>query len=227
MNKRNDLSPRALMFSLVLILGFSSSAWAQMGEGNELQKCPVNSSSAVPDTGKAAIKCPFLKMAMPDTSSYKAFVQDCKANGMNPLMARFVARDVAKKQKGKEAVKRGEVPDIYNLDSVPGISHCDLFTRHLPELKSQARSMEKDGWITLQHLIEMKKRVAQHEQVEIAEPSKIETALIFIRAGGDRKTGKVKTEDVFTLLQGENPEGFGKVKASTLRKVRKMANWDD
>ena len=112
------------------------------------------------------------------------------------------------------------------LDQVPGVSHCDLYQAYLPELHSMAKDREVNNQITLQDLVEMKKWIAEKEEVEIIEPSKIETALVFVRAGGNFETGKVSTEDVFHVLEGRALENPGIVSMGKMNRARAMANWD-
>ncbi len=177
-------------------------------------------------SGKAEIKCPFLAFAKPSIENRSAFVNDVEKFGMDRTMAQFVALQVGWQQKGLWSILRGEAPDIYSLESVHGVSHCDLYSSYLPELEQEARSLEVNGQITLQDLVQMKKWVAQQLQVEVVESSQIETALLFVKAGGDLETQKVYTEDVFTLLKGQRPGRDALINADLLRKARELSNWD-
>ncbi len=195
-----------------------------------IQQCKAGSRTAqriamAEKMKKPVIRCPFLKIAKPATSGLKNFAKDAKKAGMDYWMAVFVAIQVTWAQKGFWAVVRGETPNIYALHRVKGVSHCDLYTSYLPEIQKMAKAMEKEGKLTLQDLVKMKQWVAQQEKVKINEPSKIETALVFIRAGGDLKTGKVRTVDVFDLLQGKAPAQGGKVTVSRMNRARKLARW--
>lgn len=140
-------------------------------------------------------------------------------------MALFVVLQVTAKQKSLSAALRGETPDLYALDKVPGVSHTDLYRTYLTELREQSETLESDGQLTLQDLVDMKEWVARQEHVEVIDSSRIETALLFVRAGGDLSTGKVATSDVFELLQGRAPSSKSQVTASTLSKAQKMAKW--
>lgn len=140
-------------------------------------------------------------------------------------MALFVVLQVTSKQKGPFAALRGETPDLNALDKVPGVSHTDLYSSYLTELREQSEKLEIDGQLTLQDLVDMKEWVAHQEQVDIIESSRIETALLFVRAGGDLAGGKVATRDVFELLEGRAPSRDAQVTSSTLTKAQKMANW--
>ncbi len=192
-------------------------------------------SSAIPECGTAtadapqrtaAIKCPFLKIVKPAQTSRSAFVKDCEKFGMDYSMAQFVAIQVGWQQKGLWSVIKGEAPDVYSLDQVRGVTHCDLYSKYLPELEQQAQALEVNGQITLQDLVELKKWVAKQEQVAIIEPSKLETALLFVKAGGNLETQKVFREDVFTFLRGELPERHGQVTIALMNQARSLADWD-
>ncbi len=178
------------------------------------------------DSGEAQIKCPFLAIAKPSMESRKAFVDDVEQFGMDRSMAQFVAIQVGWQQNGLWSVIKGEAPNIYALDQVHGVTHCDLFAKYLPELEQQAKKIDVDGQITLQELVNMKKWVAQQEQVEISEPSKIETSLLFVKAGGNLETQKVYAEDVFTLLRGIQPERDAPINLDLMNRARALADWD-
>lgn len=75
------------------------------------------------------------------------------------------------------------------------------------------------------HLVDIKEWIAAQENAAPIDSSKIETALVFFRAGGDFDTGVVSVEDVLTLLQGRQPTGFGEVTLAKLTRARKMARW--
>jgi hypothetical protein len=161
----------------------------------------------------------------PDTSSFGRFVRSCQKYNMDYWMAVFVTCQVTIQQKGLMALLRGEILDLYRLDEVPGVSHTDLYSRYLPQARAQAEAAAVDGQITLQDLVAIKEWIAKQEKVGIMDSSKIETALLFVRAGGNLQTGKVGVADVFTLLQGQRPTGDGEVNFSTLNRARGMARW--
>ncbi|TNE51818.1 MAG: hypothetical protein EP343_02855 [Deltaproteobacteria bacterium] len=197
-----------------------------------IQQCNAGSRTAqrIAMAGKMkqpVIRCPFLKIAKPTTRGLRNFAKDAKKAGMDYWMALFVAIQVTWVQKGFWAVVKGETPNIYALHRVKGVSHCDLYASYLPELQTMAKKMEKEGQLTLQDLVKMKQWVAQQEKVKINEPSKIETALVFVRAGGDLKTGKVRTVDVFDLLQGKAPAKGGTVTVSRMNQARNLAKWKE
>ncbi len=179
--------------------------------------------------GKAlssVIKCPFLAISKPSMESRNAFINDVEKFGMDRNLATFVAIQVGWQQNGLWSVLKGEAPDIYALDKVHGVSHCDLFSKFLPELEEMAKAKETDGQVTLQDLVEMKKWVAKQVHVEIGEPSKIETSLLFVKAGGNLETRKVYTEDVFMLLRGVKPKRDASINIELLNKSRAFAKWD-
>ncbi|HMO40171.1 MAG TPA: hypothetical protein PKE17_12230 [Saprospiraceae bacterium] len=183
---------------------------------------------AIPEceSGEAKIKCPFLAISKPSMESRAAFVNDVEKFGMDRTMATFVAIQVGWQQKGLWAIIKGKAPDIYALDQVHGVTHCDLFSKFIPELEEMVKAKEIDGQITLQDLVEMKKWVAQQVQVEISEPSKIETSLLFVKAGGNLETQKVYTEDVFMLLRGIKPKRDAPINVTLLNKSKALAKWN-
>jgi len=164
-------------------------------------------------------------MAAPDTSNRRVFVRDCHRHGMARFMAFLVASQVTSKQQGLWAALRGRAPDVRALDKVPGVSHTDLYNSHRDEVDRRLEKADTDGFVTLQDLVGVKEWIADREQVEVSEPSRIETALLFVRAGGDLSTGHVATTDVLTLLDGRAPSGGGEVTVTTLRRARKAARW--
>ncbi|MDW3195058.1 MAG: hypothetical protein R8G66_21980 [Cytophagales bacterium] len=179
------------------------------------------------DSGEAQIKCPFLAISKPSMESREAFVNDVEKFGMDRTMAQLVAIQVGWQQNGLWSVIKGEAPNIYKLDQVHGVTHCDLFSKYLPELEQLAKGLETEGQITLQDIVDMKKWVAKQENVEPNEPSKLECALVFVKAGGNLKTQKVYTEDVFTFLQGIRPKRDAPISLDLMNEARALANWDD
>jgi hypothetical protein len=180
------------------------------------------SDADVPDP---AILCPFLRMAAPDTSSFFGFVRGCSDAGMGWSTALFVTLQVTSAQKGLGAALRGQTPDLHQLDKVPGVSHPDLYGLKLEDLRSKADERAVEGRITLQDLVELKEWLAQTMGVAINEASQIETALVFIRAGGDFETARVALDDVFLLLEGRAPRNGGEVNLRTILKARRMSRW--
>ena len=174
----------------------------------------------------AQIKCPFLAISRPSMESREAFVDGVEQFGMDRTMAQFVAIQVSWQQNGLWSVLKGDAPNIYALDQVHGVTHCDLFSKYLPELEEQAKAKEIDGQITLQDLVQMKKWLAQQEQVDVSEPSKIETSLLFVKAGGNLETQKFYTEDVFMLLRGTKPHRDAPINVTLLNQSKSLAKWD-
>ncbi|MEL6958471.1 MAG: hypothetical protein AAGL89_05900 [Pseudomonadota bacterium] len=178
-----------------------------------------------PERDERAILCPFLAMNPPDTTNVWTFARGCADNGQAYSMALIVATMVTYSQKGLWAVLRHEAPDIYRLDQVPGISHDDLYQNHIPELREMAEVRAVDGLITLQDLVEMKEWVADQVGVDPREASKTETALLFVRSGGDLDAWTVDLDDVFRLLSGQRPEADAFVTPEKLNKTMDQASW--
>ena len=174
------------------------------------------------------ILCPFLRSVQPDVSGIWKFTSDLSSKGkMDRIMALFVAFDVTKKQKGLWAALTGQVPDLYRLDQVPGVSHPDLYRHQLDEVKEHLeKAVDSDGFVTLQDVVEAKKFVADKVGVkseEMMDSSKFETVLLFLGSGGDLETNKVKVTDLMTLLQGQRPANAGSINVDGLTKGMKLA----
>ncbi len=178
-----------------------------------------------PEGGERAILCPFLAMNPPDTTNVWTFARGCVDNGQSYSMALIVATMVTYAQKGLWAVLRHEAPDIYRLDQVPGISHDDLYQNYIPELREMAVARAVEGQVTLQDLVEMKEWVADQVGVTPGEASKTETALLFVRSGGDLTKWTVALEDVFRLLNGQRPEADTVVTPGKLNQAMDAASW--
>ena len=178
-----------------------------------------------PEGGDRAILCPFLAMNPPDTTNVWTFARGCADNGQAYSMALIVATMVTYSQKGLWAVLRHEAPDIYRLDQVPGISHDDLYQNFIPDLRQMAAERAVEGQITLQDLVEMKEWVADQVGVVPGEASKTETALLFVRSGGDLSDWTVGLEDVFRLLSGQRPEADTVVTPGKLNQAMDAASW--
>lgn len=192
-----------------------------------LPDCSVQSTSTAVDTlANADIKCPFLKIAKPTSTGWNAFARDCEKHGMDFGMALFVTIQTTWQQKGLWSVIRGEAPDIYTLDRVPGVSHCDLYAKYYDELEQKARAVEVNGQISLQDIVNIKKWIAELEGVEVMQSSKFETALIFGYAGGDLKTQKVYTNDVLLLVKSQSPTRGKVMNPTLLNEAMALANWD-
>lgn len=171
------------------------------------------------------ITCPFLAMNPPDTTNMWTFARGCVANGMGYAMAVAVTVQVTFRQKGLMAVLRHEAPDIYRLREVPGISHDDRYALFQPELHAMARQVAVGGRLTLQDLVGMKEWVADELGVTPNEASRIETALLFVRAGGESETWTVGIDDVFDLIAGRRPSVDAVVTPSLLSRARAQSQW--
>lgn len=177
------------------------------------------------DDDGSAITCPFLAMNPPDTTNMWTFARGCTENGMDYAMAIFVTAQVTYHQKGLMAVLRHEAPDLYRLRDVPGISHDDRYGPYQPQLRSLAETLAVDGRLTLQDLVAMKEWVATELGVIPNEASRIETALLFVRAGGEFDAWTVDMDDVFRLLAGQRPETDAIVTPGLLNQAREHSNW--
>jgi hypothetical protein len=171
------------------------------------------------------ITCPFLAMNPPDTTNMWTFARGCVDNGMVYRMALFVTVQITYLQKGLLGVLRHEAPDIYRLHEVPGISHDDRYRPFQTELRSMAEGMAVDGRLTLQDLVAMKEWVARQLDVTPNEASRIETALLFVRAGGDLETWTVDLEDTFRLISGQRPDAEAVVTPDKLTRTREQSQW--
>ncbi len=171
------------------------------------------------------ITCPFLAMNPPDTTNMWTFAKGCVSNGMDYGMALFVTAQVTYQQKGLWAVLRHEAPDIFRLREVAGVSHEDRYIPFRDALRGQANGMAVDGRLTLQDLVALKEWVAREVGVTPNEASRIETALLFVRAGGSVDDWTVGLENVFLLLSGRPPTIDAIVTPSLLNQAREKSNW--
>lgn len=177
------------------------------------------------DDDGSVITCPFLAMDPPDTTNMWTFARGCVANGMTYAMALFVTVQIIFQQKGLWAVLRREAPDIYRLREVPGISHDDRYAPYAAQLRPMAEDLSVDGRLTLQDLVTLKEWAARELDVVPNEASRIETALLFVRAGGDFVTWTVDLEDTFRLVAGQRPMAAAQVTVGKLSKARKRSLW--
>lgn len=177
------------------------------------------------DDDGSAVTCPFLAMNSPDTTNMWSFARGCVENGMDYGMALFVTVQVTFQQKGLLAVLRHEAPDIYRLREVSGISHDDRYAPFQEELRAQAEDVAIDGRLTLQDLVVMKEWVANELGVTPNEASRIETALLFVRAGGESETWTVGMEDVFRLIAGQRPSVDAVVTPDLMNQAREYSDW--
>lgn len=177
------------------------------------------------DDDGSPITCPFLAMDPPDTTNMWTFARGCVASGMDYSMALFVTLQITFQQKGLLAVLRHEAPDIYRLREVRGISHDDRYAPFQTELRPMAADMAVDGRLTLQDLVTLKEWVARKLDVVPNEASRIETALLFVRAGGDLEAWTVDLEDTFRLIAGTRPRAEAVVTPGKLDQTRAQTRW--
>ncbi|MEM8903034.1 MAG: hypothetical protein AAGF02_04965 [Actinomycetota bacterium] len=129
------------------------------------------------------------------------------------------------KQQGLLAALSNRAPAVDRLDEVPGISHLDLYTTSLAAVRRQLADREVDGRVRLQDLVAIKETIAQRAGVDIIDSSRIETALLFLMAGGDLETGTVAVVDVLRLLDGEATAPGATVDVFKLGRARRAAEW--
>ncbi|MEM6891291.1 MAG: hypothetical protein AAF636_24635 [Pseudomonadota bacterium] len=79
--------------------------------------------------------------------------------------------------------------------------------------------------LTLQDLVTMKEWVARQLKVIPNEASRIETALLFVRAGGRVEDWTVGLEDVFLLLSGKTPAVDAVVTPDLLSRAPDQSIW--
>ena len=176
------------------------------------------------ETTDKVIFCPFLRTYKPGTSSLWEFVSDLHDKGrLDRAAGLLIGGDVTSKQQGLWKALTGSAPDLYKLDQVPGISHADLFQKHVDKLDKTA---DKDGSLTIQNLVDIKKEIAEEEGCdEIIKSSRIETALLFLGSGGDMETGKVRLVDIKAFLSGTSIESQPDITFDTVKKATKMCSW--
>lgn len=177
------------------------------------------------DDDGTAITCPFLAMNPPDTTNMWSFTRGCTENGMDCAMAVFVTAQVTYQQKGFLAVLRHEAPDIYRLREVRGVSHDDRYALFQEEICVLADNVVVDGRLTLQDLVVRKEWVAKEMDVIPSEASRVETARLFVHAGGDFENWTVGMEDVFRLLAGQRPSVDAVVTPGLLNQARDHSDW--
>ena len=175
------------------------------------------------DSTEKEIYCPFLKAYRPGTSSLWEFASNLHDKGrLDRILGLLIGGDVTGKQQGLWKALTFAAPDLYNLDKVPGISHDDLFQKHMKKFDEMA----KDGELTIQGLVEIKKKIAEEENcTEISDASKLETGLLFLGSGGDLETGVVSLQAVKTFLSGTVVENQHPINMGTVSKVKKMCSW--
>ena len=174
-----------------------------------------------------AIKCPFLRMAPFDTSNLLRFARDCQKNGLSLSVALAASARVVVRQKGRVAFLRGEAPDLYRLDEVEGISHKDLYLPYLPEVKTKVQALSRNGQISIQDLADIKEWIAAQEGVSVIRSSRIETIILFIRAGGELDSGLIDADDALRMIEGYEPKKSGVVTLDKVKQVAKLITWQD
>ena len=177
-------------------------------------------------TATAKIKCPFLAIAKPSMKNRRSFIEDAKKAGMSQTMAFGATMQVGFGQNGVWSTLLGKAPDIYNLENVHGISHCDRYNRHLEEVERMLKEREISGQVTIQDLVEIKEWIAKQEGVEVNSASKQETALLFGYAGGNIATKKVFTEDLLLLMNGLPPTRGGTMDVALFNEAQGIAIWE-
>ncbi|MEM9608337.1 MAG: hypothetical protein AAGA99_13005 [Actinomycetota bacterium] len=140
-------------------------------------------------------------------------------------MARFVTLQVTWKQQGLLAALSNRAPDVDRLDEVPGISHLDLYTTFPAVVRRELAGREVGGRVRLQDLVAIKESIAEHAGVTAIDSSRIETALLFLMAGGDLDTGLVSVSDVLRLLDGEAIAPGATVNMARLGRARRATEW--
>lgn len=171
------------------------------------------------------ITCPFLAMNPPDPTNMWTFARGCVANGMSYEMALFVTIQITYQQKGLLAVLRHEAPNLYRLREVTSISHADRYAPYQAELRAMASELAVDGRLKLQDLVTLKEWVARKLDVVPNEASRIETALLFVRAGGDLNDWTVDLDDAFRLIKGQRPLAEAQVTPAKLNQARAQSRW--
>jgi len=171
------------------------------------------------------IKCPFLAIAKPSTESLSNFIADVEKAGMSSQMAFGASYQVGIGQNGLWSTFMGKAPNIYDLESVHGISHCDRYNRYLADVTRLLEEREIQHQVTLQDLVQVKEWIAEQEGIEPNSASKQETALLFGYAGGDLETQKVYTEDILLLINGIMPPRGGTMNLELFNKAQELANW--
>jgi len=175
------------------------------------------------DWGK--IRCAYLRMVRPNTSSMELFVRDLALHGLDPTMALQVGSMVLSQQapelfpSPRAAAASGRAPDIYKLDRAGTISHADRYFPYFSQVRDRVnRLVSPTGRISYRDTIDLKIFVAEQSSTcPISDASKLETRILFIRAGGDLESGTVNADDWLRLVMGLTPvlPGF-KVAAGTL-----------
>lgn len=111
---------------------------------------------------------------------------------------------VVKTQRSIQA--SGRAPDIYSLDRAGAISHADRYMPYFAEVKQRVRELARGGKISYEDTVGLKLFVADRSGTcPISDASKLETRILFIRAGGDLASGTVAADDWLRLVQGLTP----------------------
>lgn len=167
----------------------------------------------VPSGDWDRIRCAFLRMVRPNTSSMELFVRDLALHGLDPTMALQVGSMVLSQQapelfpSPKAAAASGQAPDIYKLDQAGAISHADRYFPYFSQVRDRVNSLvSPTGRISYRDTVDLKLFVAEQSSTcPISDASKLETRILFIRAGGDLDSGTVDADDWLRLVMGLTP----------------------
>ena len=167
--------------------------------------CSVDSNNttaaaAAAAPGSEAVLCPFLRSVMPDTSSWFSFLADIQAGGCDWFVGAIIALGVSVEQYGVfNLLFHGAVLDLYRLNIPP--TRLDLYNKFKEDVRSQLLERAVDGYVTLQDLVDVKIWIGEQVGQKIESGSQTETTILFIHAGGDSTTKKVRVDVVLDFLQ--------------------------
>lgn len=152
------------------------------------------------------IICPFLRLVFPPGAPYpvsqRLFVQKCVAHGITERFAWYLLRAVVIKQKGLLAYYwAGEVPDMHALDSVPGVSHRDVWCQREAYMRRRLATQTVDMWT----LIDTRCQIARCIGTALSSRSLFNAILTFIAADGDPETGRVRSQNVLDFVFAARP----------------------
>ena len=171
------------------------------------------------------IKCPFLRMFMPKARNTWQFTRDCQKNGMGFFAAFGITAGTVLFQKGVLALLRGDVPDLYKLDKVKFISHQDLYLPDFEFVEERVKALSRNGQVSLQDLADIKMSIADKIGVPVIQGSKIQTVLLFLRAGGDLDSRLIDADDALRMIKGYEPKKSGVVTVWGMARGKMLINW--
>ena len=171
------------------------------------------------------IKCPFLRMFVPNARNTWQFARDCQKNGMGLFAAFAVTAGTVVLQKGVWPLLRGDVPDLYKLDEVKSISHQDLYLPELKFVEEKVKALSNNGQISIQDLADIKESIAAKKGVPVITGSKGQAVLLFIRAGGDLDSGLIDADDVLRMIEGYEPKKSGVATVWSMARGKRLINW--